>query len=234
MKIVVVTPTYNESANLPILAGKLLGLGFENLSLLVVDDNSPDGTGEVADRLADETGRVLVLHRPGKMGLSSAYVAGFGWALNAGADLIVHMDADLSHSPEYVPKMVAAISDCDVVVGSRYAPGGSVDTAWSRWRKILSAGGNLYARSITGLKVQDATAGFKCFRREALERIPFASVRSDGYAFQIEMAFISYKFGLRVQEIPIRFHERTSGKSKMSTRIIAEAMWRVWQIRFRY
>jgi dolichol-phosphate mannosyltransferase len=234
LKIVVVTPTYNEAANLPILAGKLFALGFPELSLLVVDDNSPDGTGQVAERLAAENGRVRVLHRAGKQGLGSAYVAGFREALALGADLIVEMDADLSHSPDYLRRMIEAVADCDVVVGSRYTKGGSVEPAWSRWRKVLSAGGNIYARRVTGLKVGDATAGFKCFRRAALERIPLDRLKSDGYAFQIEVAYLCDVLGLCVREIPILFHERTSGKSKMSLRIIAEAMWRVWQIRFRY
>ena len=236
MNIVVVMPTYNEAENLPAIVSALLGLdlGPHTLRVLVVDDNSPDGTGRIADELAKRThGQVSVLHRPGKQGLGRAYVAGIERALADGADAVLEMDADFSHHPRYVPRMVAQLEHADVVVGSRNVAGGSVDPNWPRWRKIISAGGSLYARTILGLKVHDATAGFKLFRRAVLETIPFSDVRSNGYAFQIEMAYHCQKHGFRVVEMPIRFDDRTLGSSKMSANIAIEAAWRVWQIRQR-
>jgi dolichol-phosphate mannosyltransferase len=214
----------------------LLGLDLPGLEVLVVDDNSPDGTGRLADDLvAANPGRVHVLHRPGKQGLGRAYVAGFKQALALGGDNIIEMDADFSHSPDYLPPMVAKMADYDVVVGSRYVAGGSVDQHWSLSRKLLSWwGSRVYAPLILGLKVHDATGGFKCFRRLALQGIPLDEVRSNGYAFQVEMNYICSRKGYRIYELPIHFEDRARGQSKMNWRISAEAMWRVWQIRFRY
>lgn len=234
-KLTVVLPTYNEADNLPKMIGTLLNLDVEGLSVIVVDDNSPDGTGRVADEVAAEyPGRVGVIHRPGKMGLGSAYVAGFSRALAEGADYVVEMDADFSHPPALLSAFVDLMREYDVVVGSRYVPGGKLDERWSPWRRFLSWGGNVYARAITGLKVRDTTAGFKCFRASALRGIDLAGVRSDGYAFQVEMAYVCQRKGYRVCEVPIVFLDRTYGRSKMSSRIIREAAWRVWQIKFRY
>lgn len=227
-------PTYNEAENLPAMADALFGLGLD-LVLLVIDDSSPDGTAEVAARLARERpGRVHLIRRPAKLGLGTAYLAGFRYALEHGAGQIVEMDADFSHSPAYLPVFLERIeSGYDVVVGSRWMPGGDVDRKWELWRKLLSKWANHYARWVTGLKVYDTTAGFKCFRREALEAIDLDRIRSDGYAFQIEVAQACQRAGLRVCEVPIYFEERRKGRSKMSGRIILEALWRVWQLRFR-
>ncbi len=234
-KVVVVLPTYNEAENLPLIVKALFDLGIAGLSIIVVDDNSPDGTGRIADELAEHyRGRLQVIHRPGKLGLGSAYVEGFRRALAEGADYVIEMDADFSHPPELLPKFLALGADYDVVVGSRYVPGGRVDERWSLWRRFLSWGGNVYARLITGLRVRDATAGFKCFRAAALAGIDLGRIRSDGYAFQIEMAYVCQRKGYRVCEVPIVFLDRAQGKSKMSGRIIREAAWRVWQIRCRY
>jgi dolichol-phosphate mannosyltransferase len=232
MRVIVVMPTYNEAENLSVVVPLLLGLPVEGLEVIVVDDNSPDGTGQLADRLAERyPGQVHVIHRDGKLGLGTAYVAGFQSALARGADYIIEMDADLSHSPSYIPQFLEAIQDCDVVVGSRYAPGARLAEEWGLSRRLLSWGGNLYTRLILGLKVQDTTGGFKCFRREVLEGIDLPRIRSDGYAFQIEMAYLCQKHGFRVREVPIRFEERARGRSKMSPKIILEAMWRVLQTR---
>lgn len=234
-KVTAVLPTYNEAENLPRMVEALFGLGIEGLSIIVVDDNSPDGTGRIADDLAARyPGRVSVIHRPGKLGLGTAYVAGFTQALADGADYVVEMDADFSHPPETLHTFLELMRDYDVAVGSRYAPGGRLDERWSRWRRFLSWGGNVYARIITGLHVRDTTAGFKCFRATALAGIDLQRVRSDGYAFQVEMAYVCQRKGYRVAEVPIVFLDRTYGKSKMSMNIILEAAWRVWQIKFRY
>ncbi|MBI4213185.1 MAG: polyprenol monophosphomannose synthase [Chloroflexi bacterium] len=206
-----------------------------NVSVLVVDDASPDGTGRIADRLSRERdGRVRVLHRAGKLGLGSAYIAGFSLALEWGADIVFEMDADFSHSPSYLPEMLRLLENHDVVVGSRWAPGGKLDERWEMWRYLLSKYANLYARWVTGLRVYDTTAGFKAWRGDALRKLPLHRVRSDGYAFQIEMAVASQQLKLRVTELPIYFGERERGQSKMSWRIITEATWRVWQIRSRW
>ncbi|MHB1416003.1 MAG: polyprenol monophosphomannose synthase [Chloroflexota bacterium] len=234
-KVMVVLPTYNEAGNLQRMVETLFGLGVEGLSIIVVDDNSPDGTGRIADELAAKhDGRISVIHRAGKLGLGSAYVAGFTKALAVGAEAVVEMDADFSHPPETIHKFLELIKTHDVVVGSRYARGGKVDDRWSAWRHFLSWGGNVYARAITGLRVKDTTAGFKCFRASALTGIDLTRVRSDGYAFQVEMAYACQRRGYRVCEVPITFIDRTHGKSKMSGSIIREAAWRVWQIKFRY
>ncbi len=234
MKTVVVMPTYNEAQNLPSIVSELLSLGLEDLEIVIVDDNSPDGTGEIADALAKQyPGRVHVIHRPRKMGLGTAYKDGFRYALRNGASLIVEMDADFSHSPSYLPQMIEKAKEYDVVVGSRYVPGGGVDEHWGLWRKFLSRFGNLYARLVTGLKVKDATAGYKVFRRHVLENIDLDRIQSDGYAFQIEMAYACQQAGYRVYEVPIYFEDRAIGRSKMNLGIVLEAIWRVWQLRFR-
>lgn len=232
----VVMPTYNEAENLPDMVSALFSLGLEGLEMLVVDDNSPDGTGDIAERLAQERpGKIHVIHREGKLGLGTAYLAGFRYALSRGADFIFEMDADFSHSPSYVPKLLEVAQEHDIAVGSRYIPGGGVDANWSLWRRFLSWWGNsIYARMVLGLKVHDSTAGFKCFRRSALEILDLNKVSSQGYAFQVEIAYSCEKKGLRVGEVPIVFPDRVRGKSKMSANIGLEAAWRVWQIKWRY
>jgi len=235
-KLVVIVPTYNEAENLPRLLKALFGLQIENLHVLIVDDNSPDKTGEMAAQLAldDYPGRLEVLHRPGKFGLGTAYIMGFNHALRQGATHLVEMDADFSHDPNVIQKFWQIIQHNDVTVGSRYVPGGSIDESWSRLRRIISKGGSIYARAVLGLKVQDTTAGFKMFRAEALRKLPLERVRSNGYAFQVEMAYLCQKNGLQVEEVPIHFTDRKLGVSKMSAKIALEAAWRVWQIKFRY
>lgn len=234
-KVTVVMPTYNEADNLPAMVAELLALDINDLEIIVVDDNSPDGTGQVADRLAScYPEQVHVIHRPGKQGLGSAYREGIRQALDRGAQYIVHMDADFSHSPAYIPEMLEKSQVCDVVVGSRYVDGGAVDDRWRLWRRFLSWFGNAYARLVTGLNVRDTTAGFKIFRREVLESLDLNRIRSEGYAFQIEVAYACQRAGFRVCEIPIFFEDRVIGSSKMDSSIVLEAMWRVWQIRFRH
>ncbi len=234
IKVTIVVPTYDEAGNVPELLARVMALGIPDLNVLFVDDASPDGTAEVAEGLAARyAGRVRVLRRSGKLGLGSAYVAGFTDALGSGADRIVEMDADLSHAPEDLPRMIEATESHDVAVGSRWVSGGGADPDWGLARRLLSRGGSTYARAVLGLKVRDTTTGFKCFRREALEGIDLRAIRSQGFAFQVEMAYLCQKKGYRVAEVPIRFAERTEGKSKMSLRIIVEALWRVAVIRLR-
>ena len=236
MTTIVVIPTYNEADNLPEMILTLLSLPFNDLQIIVVDDNSPDGTGAVADQLAADTWpHLVVIHRPGKQGLGTAYVAGFQRALLLGADIVVQMDADFSHSPHYIPHMITLLETYDVVVGSRFVRGGHVDKRWSWWRYSLSWWANkIYARAILGICVNDATAGFKALRRHALEAIDLHALVSNGYIFQVEVAYLCQKLGLRVAEIPIYFEDRRIGKSKMDVPIKVEAVWRVWQIRWRY
>ena len=236
MKVMIVMPTYNEAENLPKVVKEIFSLGIAGLEILVVDDNSPDGTGTTAESLAlKHPGRLHVLHRPVKLGLGRAYVAGFQHALDKGPDYIIQMDADLSHSPAYIPLLLEKMCDYDVVVGSRYVPGGKIDSGWSLWRRFLSWwGGCVYAPLILGLRVHDATTGFKCFRRQVLEEIDLRCMRSDGYVFLVEMAYVYQRMGYRVLEIPIVFEDRVLGKSKMSLRVALEAAWRVWEIRWRY
>lgn len=236
MSICVVMPTYNEAANLRTIVRETLALNIPNLSMLIVDDNSPDGTGKIADELAAEYApRLSVLHRSMKQGLGTAYVAGFAWALEHGADYVIQMDADFSHSPSYLPVMLKKINEVDVVVGSRYVRGGRVDDDWPLWRRFLSWwGSRVYAPAILGLHVHDSTAGFKCLRRRVLEEIGLPQVRSNGYVFQVEIAYLCQKHGFRVTEIPIYFEDRVLGKSKMSVKVNAEAAWRVWQMKWRY
>jgi dolichol-phosphate mannosyltransferase len=202
-----------------------------DLSLLVVDDNSPDGTGQMAEDMKQTyPGRIEVLHRAGKLGLGSAYIQGFQMALKLGAEAVVQMDADFSHPPEKLIEMAAALPGCDLVLGSRYISGGSVDTHWPIWRKALSGGGNIYARTILGLKVHDVTGGFKMWKRETLSAMPLDRIRSNGYIFQVEMSFVATKLGFKFKEIPIYFADRRWGKSKMNFRIQIEAAFRTWQL----
>jgi dolichol-phosphate mannosyltransferase len=231
--IVVVVPTYNERPNLAALAAGILDQGPE-YRLLVVDDSSPDGTGELADELAaSHPGRVDVLHRPRKSGLGRAYVAGFGQALarDPTPDLIVQMDADLSHDPGALPRMVSAAREADLVIGSRYIDGGGT-VGWPRWRRLLSRLGGLYARAVLGVPVSDLTGGFKVWRSCALAGIDLATIRGDGYAFQIETTWRAMRRGARVIEAPIVFTERVAGASKLSRRIVVEAAILVWQLRW--
>ena len=230
MRVLVVVPTYNERENLEELAPRVLSQ-LPDVELLVVDDGSPDGTGEYADALAAQDSRVHVLHRPEKMGLGSAYVQGFKYALGTPVDLVVQMDADFSHDPDVIPDLVAGTADHDVVIGSRYITGANV-VNWPLRRLFLSYFANVYTHIITGLPLRDSTGGFKCFRRKVLESIDLGAIRSDGYSFQIEVNFRSWRKGFSMREIPIIFVDRHSGTSKMSRRIVWEATWMVWRLRF--
>ncbi len=235
MHITLVVPTYNEAENLPRLVPALLALPLPELHILFVDDNSPDGTGQLAEQLAAQhKGRISVLHRPGRMGLGSAYVQSFQQALQTDTQAIGQMDADFSHPPEKIPEMVARLQDCDAVIGSRYVPGGSVDLKWPLWRKALSAWGNFYARTILGVPLRDMTGGFRLWRRESLEALPLERVVSNGYVFTVELAYLAYRRGLRFSEVPIYFADRRWGRSKMNWRIQLEAAWRVWQVKYAY
>ncbi len=234
MKALVIIPTFNERENLAELVPQVLAAD-PGVEILVVDDGSPDGTGRLAEDLARSTGRVHVLHRPGKLGLGSAYVAGFRWALaNTDAEFVFEMDADFSHDPRYLPEMLrlAGEEGFDLVLGSRYVGGGANVVNWPIRRLLLSYSANVYARWVTGLPLRDSTGGFKCFRRRVLESIDLDQIRSDGYGFQIEVNFHSWKQGFRIRELPIVFVDRHSGTSKMNRRIIVEAFWLVWKLRF--
>lgn len=231
-RALIVVPTYNERDNLSRLAAAILEQ-LPEAHVLVVDDASPDGTGELADELAAADPRVNVLHRPGKAGLGRAYLAAFEWALARDYSRVIQMDADFSHDPSCLPELLAATGDADVALGSRYVRGGGT-VGWSRLRETVSRGGSLYARTVLGVRVRDLTGGFKCFSRSALEAIGLAEVRSEGFSFQIEMTYRAVRRGLRVVEVPIVFRERAAGESKMSSRIFLEALLRVWQIRLRF
>jgi dolichol-phosphate mannosyltransferase len=230
-----VLPTYNEAENIEPLVRAVLPLlaetGREH-HVLIVDDGSPDGTGRIADRLAAELEPVRVLHRDRKEGLGRAYLAGFGVALGEGAELVMEMDSDFSHDPADVPRLVAAADAADLVLGSRYVPGGGIAN-WGLLRRMLSRGGSAYARVVLGIPVRDLTGGFKCFRRAVLERIDLERVHADGYGFQIELTYRAAKAGFRVAEVPIVFREREVGSSKMTARIAIEAVWKVPALRFR-
>ena len=230
-----ILPTYNEAENLePLVRAALPRLestGLEHV-ILVVDDASPDGTGEIADRLAAELSFVQVLHRTGKQGLGRAYIAGFERALAAGAELILEMDADFSHDPADLPRLIAAAETADLALGSRYVPGGRV-ADWGIVRRTVSRCGSLYARFLLRVPVRDLTGGFKCFRRRVLETIDLAEVHADGYGFQIELTYRALRAGFRVVEIPITFRERRIGESKMTARIALEAVWKVPALRLR-
>ena len=231
MKITFVIPTYNESENLPKIAAALFDLNIPDFNLLIVDDNSPDGTGQLAEELGVQYGgRLTVLHRPGKMGLGTAYIEGFKKAMQDGANAIGQMDADFSHPPAKVLELVNAIGQYDVVVGSRYVTGGQLDERWPMWRKMLSGFGNIYARTILGIPLRDVTGGFKLWKRSTLEGMPLDSIRSNGYIFQVEMSYVASKLGYTFTEIPIYFADRRWGKSKMSFRIQIEAAVRTWQL----
>lgn len=236
LKKIVVVPTYNEAENIKAITEAILTLPVEDMYLIIVDDNSPDGTGQAADQLSEKyPGRIVVAHRPQKLGLGTAYSLGFQMALEQGAEAVIQMDADFSHSPEYIPEMIRRLNEYDVVVGSRYVPGGSVDRRWSWWRYLLSWWANqIYARLILGVNVHDVTAGFKVFRRNVLEAIDLGDVVSNGYVFQVEVAHLCQKLGFRVLELPIYFDDRRIGKSKMDIPVKLEAVWRVWQVRWRY
>ncbi len=232
-RFLVVVPTYNESRNVGEIVPQILGQD-PRLHVLVVDDNSPDGTGRIADDLAAwHTDRVHVLHRPEKQGLGRAYLAGFRWALERKYARIFEMDADFSHDPKYLPDLIAATDDADLALGSRYKTGVNVIN-WPMSRLLLSYGANIYVRWITGLPLTDATGGFKCFHRHVLERIPLDRIQSNGYAFQIEMSFRAWKLGFRLVEVPIIFLDRVAGQSKMSKKVVREAVWMVWWIRIQH
>lgn len=235
MHIVVIIPTYDEAENLPKMVSALFALPLD-LEILIVDDASPDGTGRIADDLAKEhTGRMNVTHRPGKLGLASAYLQAFhSLIIKNNVDAIAHMDCDFSHDPAVLVEMAKCIEACDVVFGSRYIPGGSTDVRWPLWRKALSAWGNFYARSILGLRTHDVTGGFRMWRREALQSLPLERVKSSGYVFTVEMAYLADSLGLKISETPIYFADRRWGKSKMSFKIQAEAAIRVWGVLWNY
>jgi dolichol-phosphate mannosyltransferase len=230
-----ILPTYNEAENVEAILraalAQLASTGREH-TILVVDDGSPDGTGEIADRMAAEHLEVRVMHRPAKQGLGRAYLAGFDEALANGADLILEMDADFSHDPADLPRLIAAAEEADLVLGSRYVTGGGV-TSWGRLRRLLSRGGSAYARALLGVPVNDLTGGFKCFHRRVLEAIDLENVHADGYGFQIELTYKAVRAGFTVKEVPVLFRERSVGSSKMTARIALEAVWKVPLLRFR-
>jgi dolichol-phosphate mannosyltransferase len=230
-----ILPTFNEADNIEPLvravASRLEATGLPH-TVLVVDDCSPDGTGEIADRLAAELPSLRVLHRARKQGLGRAYLAGFQMALDAAADLVMEMDSDFSHDPADVPRLIAAAGAADLVLGSRYVAGGGVEN-WGLFRRVLSRGGCAYARLLLGIPVRDLTGGFKCFNRRVLEAIDLAGVHADGYAFQIELTYRAVRAGFRVAEVPILFRERREGASKMSARVTLEAVWKVPALRLR-
>jgi dolichol-phosphate mannosyltransferase len=226
-----VLPTYNEAENIAPFVAAVRDKLPASARVLIVDDNSPDGTGRIADRLATAHGNVEVLHRPRKEGLGPAYIAGFRQALAGGADLVLEMDSDFSHDPAYLPRLLEASERADLVLGSRYVPGGGVGD-WGPLRRAISRGGSAYARLVLGLGVRDLTGGFKCFRREVLETLDLDSIDARGYAFQVEMTFRAIRAGFRVVEVPIVFRDRRAGTSKMDRRIVAEAIWRVPLLRF--
>ena len=230
-RAVVIVPTYNERVNIARIIDTVLAQG-EQFDVLVVDDGSPDGTGALVDTMAAENNRVFALHRPRKLGLGTAYLAGFAWALARSYAYVFEMDADFSHDPAHLPKFLEAAKDADLVLGSRYRHGKVTVINWPMTRLMLSYSANIYARIVTGLPLDDSTGGFKCFRREVLEAIDLKAVKSNGYAFQIEMSFRAWKKGFRVIEIPIVFADRTEGESKMSPGIVQEAVWMVWRLRW--
>jgi dolichol-phosphate mannosyltransferase len=234
LKIVVIIPTYNEAENLPKLVSALFSLPLD-INLIVVDDNSPDGTGKIADDLVEENStRMRVHHRAGKLGLRSAYLTGFQLALEDGAEAIAQMDADFSHDPQKLIEMVAMLQSCDVVLGSRYIKDGSVDENWPLWRKWLSAWGNFYSRSILRLPFKDVTTGFRLWRRETILGMPLDRVDATGYIFLVEMAYLAFCLEYRFGEVPIHFRDRRWGKSKMSFKIQAEAALRIWEVLWLY
>ncbi|HML23574.1 MAG TPA: polyprenol monophosphomannose synthase [Aggregatilinea sp.] len=234
MKIVVTLPTYNEAENIPTMIEALRALPVPDLSILVIDDNSPDGTGRIADDLAAKyPGQIDVMHRPGKNGLGTAYIEGFTWALAHGADAVLQMDSDFSHNPDYIPQMVETLerTGTDIVLGSRYAKGGSLDDDWGFGRKLLSWWANsIYVRLILHTKVKDATGGFRLWKAHVLRGMDLKRIRSNGYVFQVETIYVAEKLGYRAVEVPIHFKDRRLGRSKMSFRVQSEAALRVWQV----
>ena len=234
MRIIIILPTYNEAENLSKLVSALLSLPLD-LAVLVVDDNSPDGTGKIADELSNHfQNQVFALHRSGKQGLRSAYIEGFRKAFDLGADTVGQMDADFSHDPAVLTEMARRMASCDVVIGSRYVKGGSLDQRWPAWRKALSAFGNFYARTILSFPLHDVTTGYRLWRREALQNMPLDRIRSNGYIFLVEMAYIAYVLGYKITEVPIHFADRRWGKSKMSLKIQLEAAMRIWDVWWHY
>lgn len=231
-RALVIIPTYNEARNLPLLIPQVLDQD-ECIDILVLDDGSPDGTGRLADEFAQDSGRVFALHRKGKQGLGTAYVAGFRWGLERDYAYIFEMDADFSHDPKHLPEFLQEVKQADLVVGSRYLRGRVTVVNWPMARLLLSYFANIYARVITGLNVYDATGGFKCFRRKVLEAIDLNAVHSNGYSFQIEMNLRAQRKGFQIKEIPIIFVDRTDGESKMSGKIVREAIWMVWRLRLK-
>jgi dolichol-phosphate mannosyltransferase len=235
LKTTFVIPTYNEAENLPKLAKALFELPLDELCVLVIDDASKDGTGEIAEGIKKEfPGRLNVIHRAGKLGLGSAYITGFKHLLKGDSGAIGQMDADFSHEPHKVLELIQTLKTCDIAVGSRYVPGGALDRNWPYWRKWLSGFGNLYARAILSLPIHDTTGGFRLWRRETLAAMPLESVRSNGYVFQVEMAYVAHRLGFQFKEVPIYFAERQWGQSKMSFRIQMEAALRVWVLPGQY
>ncbi len=235
LKTTLVIPTYNEAENLPRLTETLFELAIPGIELLIVDDNSPDGTGDLAEQLSRQhQGKISVIHRAGKLGLGTAYITGFRHCLEAGSARIVQMDADFSHNPQRVIDLLDTLANHDMVLGSRYVEGGQLDEGWAFWRKGLSSFGNLYARTILRVPIRDVTGGFRAWRRETLQALPLERVRSQGYAFQVEMVYLTYLLGFSIKEIPIYFADRERGKSKMSLDIQLEAAKRVWNILVEY
>lgn len=224
-RTVVIIPTYNEREALPLIIARVRA-AVPDVDILIVDDNSPDGTGDIADELVAADPQIHVMHRLGKGGLGAAYLAGFAWALQEGYDAVVEMDADGSHQPEQLPRLLAALEDADLVLGSRYVKGGAVEN-WPRSRELLSRGGNAYTKLMLGVPLRDATGGYRAFRASTLRSIGLDSVASQGYCFQVDLAWRAHQRGLRVVEVPITFVERTTGTSKMSRSIVVEALWRV-------
>lgn len=235
MNLVVIIPTFNEAENLPHLVSALFSLALPQVRVLVIDDNSPDGTSRIAAELAAEhPGRLLLHQRPRKLGLGTAYLCGFRTALENGAEAVAQMDADFSHPPEKLVELTEALGSCRVALGSRYVPGGRLDERWPLWRRGLSAFGNYYARTILRLPVRDVTGGFRVWRREALQSLPLERIRSNGYVFQVEMLYLAHRLGHTIREIPIYFADRRWGKSKMTLKIQLEAAARVWWLLFAY
>lgn len=230
-RALVIVPTFNERENILRLIDAVLSQD-PRIDVLVVDDGSPDGTGDIVDQRVASDQRVQVIHRPSKLGLGTAYVAGFKWGLARDYEFLFEMDADFSHDPAHIPQFLLSASDADLVLGSRYREGKVTVVNWPIGRLMLSYAANIYARAVTGLPLYDSTGGFKCFRRRVLEAIDLDDVRSNGYAFQIEMSFRAWKKGFRISEIPIVFVDRTEGESKMSKRIVREAIWMVWRLRW--
>jgi len=231
MKTLIVIPTYNEKQNITKLLGDIFNLGIDELSVLVVDDNSPDGTGQIIDQLKSGNNSLDIMHRPTKAGLGRAYVAGFSEAIVRGANYILQMDADFSHDPKYIPELLRLIQNCDVAIGSRYVAGGGTKN-WGWMRRLISKSGNVYARLVLGLPFKDITGGFRCYRRAVLEKINLNEINSIGYVFQTEILYRIHRAGFKVEEIPIIFTDRLSGQSKFSIKIILESFWRIIRLKF--